>query len=95
MKYAADRECADPEKAARKLLEIANTVEAIQVGRIHIEKINAPFLQAGGSSAEYGAGLAFDVTKGRAEALFISTDALLAGPRPWCAHWPAGRCGRR
>jgi hypothetical protein len=32
-----------PEKAARKLLEIANYVEAIQDGRIHIEKINAPF----------------------------------------------------
>jgi hypothetical protein len=48
MKYAADREYADPEKAARKLLEFANTVEAIQDGRIHIEKINAPFLQAGG-----------------------------------------------
>ena len=34
-----------PEKAARKLLEIADTVEAIQDGRIHIEKINAPFLE--------------------------------------------------
>jgi len=28
-----------PEKAARRLLEIANTVEPVQ-GRIHIEKIN-------------------------------------------------------
>ena len=37
MKYASDRESADSEKAARKLLEIANTVEAIQDGRIHIE----------------------------------------------------------
>ena len=27
----------------RKLLEIANTVEPIQDGRIHIEKINWPF----------------------------------------------------
>lgn len=27
MKYADTRPCADPEKAARRLLEIANTVE--------------------------------------------------------------------
>jgi hypothetical protein len=33
---------ADPEAAARKLLEIANSVEAVQDGRIHIEPINAP-----------------------------------------------------
>ena len=40
----------------RGILEIANTVEAIQDGRIHIEKINGPFLfRDGGSPAEYGA----------------------------------------
>jgi hypothetical protein len=33
----------DPEKAARKLLEIANSVEAVQDGRIYIEKINYLF----------------------------------------------------
>jgi hypothetical protein len=44
MKYATDRPFADPEKAARKLLEIANETEAVQDGRIHIEKINGPFL---------------------------------------------------
>ena len=43
MKFAADRPYADPEKAARKLLEIANAAEAVQDGRIHIELINAPF----------------------------------------------------
>ena len=43
-KFAADRPYSDPEKAARKILEIANSVEAVQDGRIHIEKINAPFL---------------------------------------------------
>jgi hypothetical protein len=65
MKYTADRPFADPEKAARKLLEIANETEAIQDGRIHIEKINAPFLfKEGGSPAEYGAGLAVAVAKG-------------------------------
>ena len=56
MKYAAERPYADPEKAARRILEIANAVEPIQ-GRIHIEKINEPFLfRDRGSPAEYGAG---------------------------------------
>ena len=65
MKYAAARPYADPEKAARKLLELANAVEPVQDGRIHIEKINAPFLfKEGGSPAEYGAGLALAIAKG-------------------------------
>jgi hypothetical protein len=44
MKLTVDRPFADPEKAARKLLEIANTTEAVQDGRIFIEKINGQFL---------------------------------------------------
>jgi hypothetical protein len=44
MKFANDRPYSDPEKAARKLVEIANAVEAVQDGRIYIELINAPFL---------------------------------------------------
>jgi hypothetical protein len=44
MKFAADRPYSDPEKAARKLVEIANAVEAVQDGRIYIELINGPFL---------------------------------------------------
>jgi hypothetical protein len=39
MKYADLRPYADPENVGRKLLEIANTVEAIQDGRIHIKNI--------------------------------------------------------
>jgi hypothetical protein len=34
----------DPEKAARKLVEIANSIEPAQEGRIFIELVNAPFL---------------------------------------------------
>ena len=65
MKYATDREYADPEKAARKLLEIANTVEAIQDGRIYIEKLNGPFLfKEGGTPAEYKAGLELAIARG-------------------------------
>jgi hypothetical protein len=44
MKFVAARPFADPEVAARKLLEIANSVEPLQDGRIFIEKINLPFL---------------------------------------------------
>jgi hypothetical protein len=65
VKYTADRPFADPEKAARKLLEIANTVEAVQDGRIHIETINGPFLfKEGGTPAEYSAGLELAIAKG-------------------------------
>src|SRR6266850_8128266 len=53
-----------PEKAARRILEIANAVEPIQ-GRIHIEKINEPFLfRDRGSPAEYGAGLKLAIDRG-------------------------------
>ena len=44
--------------AARKIIELANAVEPMQNGRIHIEKINGPFLyQLKGTPAEYKAGL--------------------------------------
>jgi hypothetical protein len=65
MKYAAPRPFADPEAAARKLLEIANATEAVQDGRIYIEKINGPFLfKDGGSPAEYLAGLELAIARG-------------------------------
>ena len=58
MKFAADRPRSDPEKAARKILEIANDVEVVQDGRIYIELINAPFLfREHATPAEYSAGL--------------------------------------
>ena len=57
MKYAEPRPYADPEKAARRIIEIASTIEPVQDGRIHIELINGPFLfKDKGSPAEYGAG---------------------------------------
>jgi hypothetical protein len=64
MKYVAPRPFADPEVAARKLLEIANATEAVQDGRIFIERINAPFLKEGGTPAEYGAGLNYAILQG-------------------------------
>jgi hypothetical protein len=65
MKFSSDRTFTDPEKAARKLVEIASTVEPVQDSRIHIEKINGPFLYShGGSPAEYGARLALAISRG-------------------------------
>jgi hypothetical protein len=64
MKFTANRPFADPEKAARKLIGIANTVEAVQDGGIYIELVNGPFLKAGGSAAEYRAGPDFAISRG-------------------------------
>jgi hypothetical protein len=65
LRLTADRPYSDPENAACKILEIANSVEAIQDGRIHVEKINGPFLfRDGGSPAEYGAGMQFAIAHG-------------------------------
>jgi hypothetical protein len=59
-----DQHAADPEKAARRILEIANAIEPIQ-GRIHIEKINEPFLfRDRGSPPQYGAGLKLAIERG-------------------------------
>jgi hypothetical protein len=67
MKFASDRPhpYADPETAARKLVEIANAVEAVQDGRIYIELINAPMLfEHKASPAEYKAGLDLAIARG-------------------------------
>jgi hypothetical protein len=65
MKYVDRRPFADPDAAARKLLEIANAVEAVQDGRIHIEKINELFLyHERGSPAEYAAGMRRAIERG-------------------------------
>ncbi len=65
MNFVEPRPYADPEAAARKLMEIANTVEPVQGGRIHIELINGPFLfEHRGSPSEYGAGLKLAIDRG-------------------------------
>jgi hypothetical protein len=64
-KFVESRPFADPDAAARRLIEIANSGEPIQDGRIHIEKINGPFLfREGGSPAEYGAGMKLAIERG-------------------------------
>jgi hypothetical protein len=65
MKLTTDRPYADPEAAARKLIEIANSVEAVQDGRIYIELINGPMLfEHKATPAEYGAGLKLAIDRG-------------------------------
>ena len=55
---------ADPEKAARRLMQHAHAFET-QEGRIYIEKINAPFLFGDkGTPAEYSAGVAKAIERG-------------------------------
>ena len=54
MKLIETRPFADPETAARKVLELANARSRCRTGRIHIEKINGPFLYLHkGTPAEY------------------------------------------
>jgi hypothetical protein len=65
MKFVDPRPYADPEAAARKLMELANGVETTFAGRIHIEKINGPFLfDLRGTPAEYSAGLNLCIANG-------------------------------
>jgi hypothetical protein len=64
MKFGTDRPFADPEKAASKLIELANAVEPYMDQRVLIELINGPFLKAGGCPAEYQAGLDLTIAKG-------------------------------
>ena len=65
MKFAAVRPYADPEVAARKLIDIANSVEAVQDGRIHIELLNGPMLfEHKATPAEYTAGLRQAIDRG-------------------------------
>ncbi|WP_145658283.1 hypothetical protein [Bradyrhizobium stylosanthis] len=66
-KFATSRPLADPEAAARKLVEIAAATPAVQDGRIHIERINSQFVaQLKGSKGhpEFGAGIAFAKERG-------------------------------
>ncbi|SPP93204.1 hypothetical protein [Bradyrhizobium vignae] len=67
MKLMNERPHSDPEAAGRKLIELAKGVEAVQDGRIHIEKNNAPFLSKNGcnsSGPEFGAGIKHAVDQG-------------------------------
>ena len=57
MKLTTDRPYADPDKAARRLMQHAHAFEPVQDGRICIEKLSSPFLFGDkGTPEEYAAG---------------------------------------
>ena len=56
-KFVAERPLTDPDVAARKIVEIANDVEAVQNDRIYIERVNEPFLAVGGTGDDFRAGI--------------------------------------
>jgi hypothetical protein len=58
MKFVEPNAFTDPDVAARKLVEIASAVEAVQDGRIFIELANQPFLDAGAAPGQFRAALA-------------------------------------
>jgi hypothetical protein len=57
MKFVEPHPFTNPDAAARKIAEIANGVEAVQDGRIYIERVNEPFLAAGGRADQFRAGI--------------------------------------
>jgi hypothetical protein len=87
MKHAEIRPYAEPEAAARKLIELATIIPPVQDGRIHIEKINAPFLTTfKATGPEFGAGIKYAIEKGWLElhesgtyVRLLAPEGLLAG----------------
>jgi hypothetical protein len=65
MKFVEKRPYADPEAAARRIMQHARAFEPIQDGRIYIEEINRPMLDKDGATpAEYWAGLELAIERG-------------------------------
>jgi hypothetical protein len=64
MKFKENRPFATPEAAERKLLELANAIEADHAGRLSVAVINTQFREAGGSYEEYGAAVAAAIANG-------------------------------
>jgi hypothetical protein len=64
MKFKEDRLFATSEAAERKLLELANEIEADHAGRLSVEIINRQFREAGGSYEDYGAAVKAAVAHG-------------------------------
>jgi hypothetical protein len=64
MKFKDDRPLANTDAAVKKLLEIANGLEADHAGRLDVGNINAQFLNANGSVAEYTAAVKAAIDRG-------------------------------
>jgi hypothetical protein len=64
MKFKTDRTLATPEAAEKKLLEIANAIEADHACRLSVAAINTQFRDAGGNPDEYRAAVSAAVAHG-------------------------------
>jgi hypothetical protein len=64
MKFKTERPYAGVDAAEKKLLELANAMEADHAGRLHVGAINRQFLDAGGSVAEYTAAVRAAIDRG-------------------------------
>ena len=64
MKFREDRPLANVDTAVRKLLEIANGIEADHAGRVEIGTINRQFREAGGSYDEYSIAVKLAIERG-------------------------------
>ncbi len=65
MTFKETRPYADPDAAARKIVELANSLEPYMDGRLLVERINGPFLyEVSGTPAEYKADLDRAIEKG-------------------------------
>jgi hypothetical protein len=69
------------------VIELAKGIEAVQDGRIHIEKINAPFLsKLKATGPDFGADIKHAINQGRPE--------LRVECRPYAGSVGLGRCGK-
>jgi hypothetical protein len=64
MKFKEDRPFATSDAAERKLLELANAIEADHAGRLSVGVINKQFRDVGGSYDEYRAAVAAAISHG-------------------------------
>ena len=64
MKFKDDRPFVASAAAERKLLELANAIEADHAGRLSVEIINRQFREAGGNYEEYGAAVKAAIAHG-------------------------------
>jgi hypothetical protein len=79
MKFIEPRLYADTDSAARKLLEIANAAEAVQDGRLYIERINWTVSER--SMADPLAAIAAAMADGRFRRSRLSGDIVGFGSR--------------
>ncbi|MGY0571720.1 hypothetical protein ACTGJ9_012230 [Bradyrhizobium sp. RDM12] len=64
VRYASARPLADPETAARKLVEIASGIDRVQDGSVFIELVNVLFLKMGGTGDQFRGAIALAKERG-------------------------------